>query len=501
MPGWDKIAWNADEHRSEPRKSFYQFSMSASDLKVLSGIYRRDVTDRSYARDDLGIQRRHEKHRSAEIKKYVTSGYPWSDLSDTQRRSGRFADLRQPGWLPTAIVVNILVKGDRREDKEIADSDLVEVTDRSTSEALLHLPEGFNDRWRYKSIPPIEVIDGQHRLWAFDDSMSNDFQVPVVAFVDLDLSWQAYLFYTINIKPKRINPSLAFDLYPLLRAEQWLLRFEGPLIYRETRAQELVDLLWATRESPWYRRINMLGDPGYRELHVTQAAWVRSLMASFVKKWEGQRIQIGGLFGTKLNDKPALAWDLNAQAAFLVLVGTELQAAIENSNDDWANQLRDAPTASEVPGRDAAFFGRHNLLNQDQGIRIFLQVANDLFFVAGNDIEFNIPALEYHDHDVDDAHDVPRVHSCLAAFRADPIRGRARQLGIALASYDWRASSAPGLNADQQALKQGFRGSGGYRQMREDVLRHLSGCEGWVAIAAHSVLYRLGYEEVASVVR
>ena len=58
----------------------------------------------------------------------------------------------------------------------------------------------------------------------------------------LDRSWQAYLFYIINIRPKKINPSLAYDLYPLLRTEEWLTKFEGHVIYRETRAQELVDL-------------------------------------------------------------------------------------------------------------------------------------------------------------------------------------------------------------------------------------------------------------------
>jgi hypothetical protein len=52
----------------------------------------------------------------------------------------------------------------------------------------------------------------------------------LVAFHGLDLSWQAYLFWTINIKPKRINPSLAFDLYPLLRSENWLDKAEGHFV-------------------------------------------------------------------------------------------------------------------------------------------------------------------------------------------------------------------------------------------------------------------------------
>ena len=115
--------------------------------------------------------------------------------------------------------------------------------------------------WRPTRIPPFEVIDGQHRLWAFDsNSPSDNFELPVVAFHGLDISWQAYLFWTINIKPKQINASLAFDLYPLLRSEDWLDRAEGHAIYRETRAQELTEILWSHPRSAWYDKINMLGE-------------------------------------------------------------------------------------------------------------------------------------------------------------------------------------------------------------------------------------------------
>ena len=67
------------------------------------------------------------------------------------------------------------------------------------------------------------------------------FEVPVVAFRDLDVSWQAYLFYSVNVSPKRINRSLAFDLYPLLRTEDWLDQAEDTIVYRESRAQELTE--------------------------------------------------------------------------------------------------------------------------------------------------------------------------------------------------------------------------------------------------------------------
>ena len=304
---------------------------------------------------DLGIQRRHEPTRSAEIARFVKYGYPWSVLSATKRKHHDFADLRQPGWLPTAILINILTAEDERRDQRVAEGDLVTVSNGRDIHQIV-LPSGLESGdWTYKTIPPIEVIDGQHRLWAFDDStLDGSFDLPVVAFVGLDLSWQAYLFYTINIKPKKINPSLAFDLYPLLRTETWLEKLEGPKVYRETRAQEIVDILWSHSESPWYRRINMLGEPGHRGLMVTQAGWVRSLMASFVKRWggrssSGRRAAPGGLFGGRMGSNwTALPWTLEQQAAFLIFLGRRFRAAIQEATHGWMSRLRQRWSVREV---------------------------------------------------------------------------------------------------------------------------------------------------------
>ena len=223
LSDWDEVRWNPEEKRAEPQHWFYQFSMSAANLKAFSGVYAR-TTHRTSASQDLGIQRQLEKGRSQEIQRFVKSGYPWSDLSEAKRKSGNFEDLRQPGWLPTSIVVNILEPKDTRRGQSVSTSDLIKVEDGDNGVASVLLPKSFKSKdWEPETIHPIEVIDGQHRLWAFEtEEFEGDYELPVVAFVGLDLSWQAYLFYTINIKPKKINASLAFDLYPLLRTEEWL---------------------------------------------------------------------------------------------------------------------------------------------------------------------------------------------------------------------------------------------------------------------------------------
>lgn len=74
-----------------------------------------------------------------------------------------------------------------------------------------------------QALPPLEIVDGQHRLLATDlIDLPDDYEVPVVMFDNLPLTWQAYLFWVINVEPKRINTSLAFDLYPELRDQEWL---------------------------------------------------------------------------------------------------------------------------------------------------------------------------------------------------------------------------------------------------------------------------------------
>ena len=508
IPEWDEIGWKPEEDRSKPPKWFYQFSIPARDLKRLSGVYRR-TTDRERAAADRGIQRRHQENRSKEIGRFVRFGYPWSDLSPAKQQSSEFDDLRQPGWLPTAIVVNILTEEQERRGQRVSHDDLVQIKNRGRVADVV-LPAGLGGRWKPKSIPPIEVIDGQHRLWAFDEASSGnfeipkEFEVPVVAFCGLDLSWQAYLFYTINIKPKRINASLAFDLYPLLRTEEWLEKVEGHRIYRETRAQEIVDMLWWYDGSPWHRRINMLGDPKYRGLQVTQAAWIRSLLASFVKRGRGKRPQLGGLFAARVGKRQeALSWSRRQQAAFLILIGQELRDAIEKCEERWAGALRN-PSASRAsassPSRvkaDLAFTGKHNLLNQDQGIRVLLQVVNDLHFESADDLALHELAP---DEDLDSsgngATDNDAVRASVKQFREqEKLLEFVRQLTKRLAVYDWRSSNAPGLESAEQILKAGFRGSSGYRDLREHVLRHLAADNESTSIsgAAEQVMECLGY--------
>jgi hypothetical protein len=311
--------------------------------------------------------------------------------------------------------------------------------------------------------------------------MDSDFELPVVAFHGLDISWQAYLFWTINIKPKRINASLAYDLYPLLRTEDWLERSdEGYFIYRETRAQELVEVLWSHEGSPWYHHINMLGEPGLKM--VSQAAWVRSLMAAYIKSAETRRTP-GGLFGALVGPK-VLPWSRAQQAAFLIFVGQKVLGSIKSCRRDWAKSLRKEGEHT----LDPAFYGPYTLINTDQGIRAILHVTNDLCYVKAEHLGLQRFRSEK------GADFEEEVTESLQTFLHDRILNRfIEEIAESLATYDWRTASAPELSDIEKTAKLVFRGSGGYRELRRQLLQHLEKNEGQVGSAAKEVLTSLRY--------
>jgi hypothetical protein len=494
---WEKVQFDPASHKRRPDQNFYLFTLTAADLKTLSGIYRRSTKTGLLRSQDLGIQRRHDPKRSEEIRDFIHYGYPWSELSDAKRSSKQFDDLRKPGWLPTAIIVNILKPDDvrpneERKDRKVSKEDLVSIEDNDPQSAIIRLPSRFSGpTWKPSQLHPIEVIDGQHRLWAFEEEhFAADFQLPVVAFHGLDISWQAYLFWTINIKPTRINASMAFDLIPLLRTEDWLERFEGHHIYRETRSQELTEALWANPQSPWHHRINMLGEPGGNKT-VSQAAWIRSLTNTYVKSWEGPGVSIGGLFGAPVGeDREALPWNRAQQAAFLIFIWRELRDAIAAQKDGWAQFLRELKDKGQrVPGQDPAFAGPQTLLNTDQGVRGVLYVTNDLCFVRAENFDLDSWIIEKEAG----ATDEDAVAGALKALPKLPVGKFLRRVTQALARFDWRTSSVEGLSDRERTAKLVFRGSGGYRELRRQLLLLLQDEPDGLGETAKQVTDLLGY--------
>jgi hypothetical protein len=488
---WDKIEFHPKLMQTKPEPHFYLFSMKASELKLLTGVYRRSIKNLRPRSMDPNVQREHNEDRSRVISDFVQHGYPWCEMSRGKRESQDFNDLRKPGWLPTAIVVNILQKGEKRNEKAISSRDQVLVNPGLGTVELL-LPEDFKEPgWHPESIYPLEVIDGQHRLWAFDElDIKGDFELPVVAFHGLDRSWQAYLFWSINITPKRIKQSLAFDLYPLLRTEDWLERFQGHSIYRETRAQELTEALWANPKSPWHQKINMLGDTGSAIPMASQAAWVRSLMATLVRSWDS-KTGLGGLFGAPLRQHSlVLPWSRAMQAAFLIHWGNSIRDSIFEFKAGWAKHLRQEKGWNSIANGDAAFYGPNTLLSTDQGVRGILFAVNDVVFCA----EKFLNLASWNAEAVSAATDEEAVDAGLKSLKSHAIGQFLKEIADGLADYDWRTSAAPGLTETERRNQSLFKGSGGYRELRRQLLHHLQRGAGPVGKFSKLALGKLGQD-------
>ena len=477
---WDDVYFSEIEHRKKPNPIFYLFTLPAYHLKRLSAVYRRKAD--KHRPEDMAIQRTHERERSDEIRRFIHGGFPWSGLSEKQKESNEYRDLRMPGWLPTAIVANILPPDAVRNELHLSYEQAIKVEHLNDIWAKIVLPKGFErDDWD-PTIPPIEIIDGQHRLFAFEENghFKKDFNLPVVAFYDLDYTWQAYLFYTINIKPKKINISLAYDLYPLLRIQDWLEKStSGPIVYRETRAQELTEVLWSHPQSPWKGRINMLGEKKGGD--VTQAAFIRSLLVSYVKRGT----QIGGLFGDELTKKKGdvLQWSRVKQAAFLLVVWRHMEYAIRETNESWAQSLRKLVAQKElIPKKvekyvDPAFAGEHSLLATDQGVRGLLQVTNDMCFLGAERLELTKWFLQ---GDIsEDALDETSVSSAITSLEKLQINKFLKVICQQLAKFDWRTSSAPDVINDEERRRAQmvFKGSSGYKELRNQLITLLCSSE------------------------
>jgi DGQHR domain-containing protein len=482
---WDNVAKYDTKNRRKPQSYFYQFNIPALLLKRIYEIHNRHAFVGK--KDEPFSQRKHSEERSNEIREYVKGGYPWSTISLAQKESETYKDLQMPGWLPTSLIANILAPNSLRRLKTIEDDATIKINEIDGDLVEIVLPEKiWTDKWM-PLVSPIEIIDGQHRIKAFDyiSEIDGSYDFPVIAFHNLDFTWQAYLFYTINIKPKRINTSLAYDLMPLLRIQDWLEHdLNGPDVYKKVRAQELTEILWRSSTSPWHDRINMLGDIGESSGGpVSQNAFINSLTSSFVKKWDGK---LGGLFGGEMNpgEQDVIQWDKETQGSYLIFIWKAINSAIIKSKADWVIDLksrnREEYTKFGNSGLGIGFYHSQSFFTTDQGIRPVLLIFNDMSFVANEVLGLN---KFYVDIDYDKYSSEQILEIIIEQFRENELINEfisiiAQEI---INRFDWRTPSAFDPNIREQDLRRQFqnqfRGSGGYREMRIQLLRILASSE------------------------
>lgn len=464
---WDDIDFKSSMRR-KPEPYFLLFKIDARLLKRISDVHRRK-TDKPRAEETF-VQRKHNQNRSVEIKKYIEGGFPWSTIKQEELRTPENEKLKMPGMLPTAIIANIIGEGESRGAHQIKKSDLVTLDLSKDHNPVINIPDSaFQDNWN-PEVKPIEIIDGQHRLWAFDenDPVSGNYELPVVAYFNLDKTWQAYLFYTINIKPVKINTSLGYDLYPLLRTQEWLEKTkDGLTAYRENRAQELVEILWRFPSSGWYKRINMIGESGGPTM--SQASFIRALISTFLKSSRSANSS-GGLFGDVLNKKnnQVIQWNRAQQAAFLVLLWSGIFEASKKTKKKWAVKLRNEDI------EDATFLSRNTMLSRDQGVRGISTFANDFFYEAANSLEwdFNGPEFTWNEEVDDSLLDDEMIEFAVQKFKKSKrLIDLIELFSELVCEFDWRTTSAEFDTEEERNNQMRFKGGSGYSEIYKELLK------------------------------
>lgn len=220
----------------QPLGTFYAFSLNADVLSKLTYSQPAEVTARMERESSehgggysiLGTQRKESKKRLDEIAEFIqTSEATFPNaiiLAANYDREGRYIDEETKRW-------------------------------RVQREA--------NDQWRLH-IPTLEgpsasIIDGQHRLHAFqrleDNAPNREMELLCVVFLELPTPFHAFVFATINFNQKKVDRSLAYELFGF-DVDERPPEFWAP----ETLAVYLARLLNTDQLSPLYRCVYPAAD-------------------------------------------------------------------------------------------------------------------------------------------------------------------------------------------------------------------------------------------------
>lgn len=120
----------------------------------------------------------------------------------------------------------------------------------------------------YKEIA--KVLDGQHRIEGLKKYVgTEEFQINVVIFVDIDLPQQAQIFSTVNLAQTKVNKSLVYDLLELAKSRS-----------PQKTCHNIAVGLDKSEGSPFYHKIKRLGvaTTGRFDETITQATFVHGLL-------------------------------------------------------------------------------------------------------------------------------------------------------------------------------------------------------------------------------
>lgn len=219
----------------QPIGDFYISSMPSDKLVEITDFdVRRVLIEERDVEKYLGIQRPLNPKRVKEIKDYVNT---------------------KDACFPTGVIIAIPAK-------------CVEINEQETEMTISNYidTEDESDEVIYRRIA--RVLDGQHRLAGLN-GYTGTFNINVSIFVDMDISDQANIFSTVNLAQTKVNKSLAYDLFDVIKARS-----------PQKTCHNIAITLDRESGSPFYKRIKRLGvaSPYRKEETLTQSAFVEPLL-------------------------------------------------------------------------------------------------------------------------------------------------------------------------------------------------------------------------------
>ena len=217
--------------------TYYSFSIEPEKLLKIGYVLHRSEANKNMMPT---YQRLIKKKRLQEVRSFINDG----------------------GYFPNSIIISIDTNG-----KGLSFDQSSSKVDSTISRiGILHIPK------RYRSA---YIIDGQHRLYGYSDSLyAATNTIPVVAFVDLDRTEQIKLFMDINENQKAVPKSLRVTL----NAD---MLWESPDLGEQRQAlrSKIAQMLWEEATSPLNSSIVI----GENESTPTRCITVEALQAALKK--------------------------------------------------------------------------------------------------------------------------------------------------------------------------------------------------------------------------
>lgn len=245
---------------TQPIGTFYVTKMDWKELLLISTADIRHIENENSNSFDscFGIQRELSSKRVIEIGKYV------------QTFDATF---------PTGIILAIPSRSLEIDGKPINFHDFEMIENKKVIEHI-NIKTDKSHLYIRKSKSIASILDGQHRIEGLKKGLSdgdlfqdpdNLFELNVTIFIDLDLDNQAQIFSVINKAQTKVNKSLVYDLYEYAKSRS-----------PQKVAHDMVRILNRNEESPFYKKIKILGKANDKESEtIAQATLVELIIKYF----------------------------------------------------------------------------------------------------------------------------------------------------------------------------------------------------------------------------